>query len=91
MLASAGERGGFKAEFNDKPGEMLEAEVPAADKNEQASVWVNPSIRSSWGKRLKRDFGDGRYFRDDAGDVWAFGDRESTDAASYLLHLARAS
>lgn len=92
VLASAGERGGFKAEFKkQEPGEVLDAEVPAADKNEQAVEWVNPSIRSSWGKRLKRDFGDGRYFRDERGDVWAFGDRESTDAASYLLQLARTS
>jgi len=83
VMQTAGERGGIK--FQDIKETGFDREPDEAEKMLQASEWLNASIRSGWGKKLKRDFGDGRYFIDDIGDVWAFGDRGSNDAATYLM------
>ncbi len=84
---TAGERGGIKYQDINEGG--IERAPDEAEKLLQASEWLNASIRSGWGKRLKRDFGDGRHFLDDHGDVWAFGDRNSNDVASYVLRKAK--
>lgn len=78
-----GERGGIKYQDIEENG--LQREPDQAEKMLQASEWLNASIRSGWGKKLKKDFGDGRYFLDDVGEVWSFGDRNDPDSATYLL------
>lgn len=84
VRATKTEKGGFRPEMI-KRSEAMDTEPSEEEEKYQASEWVNPSIRSGWGKRLKTNFADGRYFLDDAGEAWALGERGGNDAASYAL------
>lgn len=85
VRATKTDKNGFRSELVDVEGFATQKEPDEETEKHQASEWVNPSIRSGWGKKLKRDFGDGRYFADDNGDLWSVGDRSSSDVASYVL------
>ena len=78
------DKGGFRP-VDIKDSDAMDREPTEDEEKLQASEWVNPSIRSGWGKKLKANFADGRYFLDDAGESWALGDRGNNDAASYQL------
>ncbi len=80
VLESKDEKSGFK---NNKPCPdfMDEDEWERA----QAEIWMNPSMKSKFGKLFKHQAAGGRFWSAEDGDVVEVGSRESNDLAKVRL------
>lgn len=80
VLESKDEKSGFK---NNKPCPdfMDEDEWERA----QAEIWMNPSMKSKFGKMFKHQAAGGRFWSTEDGDVVEVGSRESNDLAKVRL------
>lgn len=84
VIESEGEKGGFK------PKKTAEFDSEGAEIREQAEVWMNPSMRSKWGKMFKGRAASGRYWRAENGEVFEVGSRASSDLSKIrLVRLAQ--
>lgn len=80
VLESEEEKGGFKLT---KPcPDFMDNDVW---REAQAAIWMNPSMRSKFGKMFKNQCGGGRFWRADNGDVVEVGARDSNDLAKVRL------
>jgi hypothetical protein len=85
-----------KAEAPEKKeaGEVDEFGLPANDddhgineeeKRRQAAEWTDRAMDSSWAKAWRRAAVDGQWFPDEAGNLYAFGDRATSKGSKFLI------
>ncbi len=80
VLETEDEKGGFKV--TKKCPEFVDEHVW---RETQAACWMNPSMRSKFGKLFKHGCAGGRFWRADNGDVVEVGSRASNDLAKIRL------
>lgn len=84
VLESEGDKGGFRAK------KAADFEPDGEDLRSQAELWMNPSMRSKWGKMFKGRAASGRYWKAENGEVFEVGSRASSDLAKIrLVRLAQ--